>query len=144
MAHKKPKLRTEPEPSKTPKKAGFDENPNRLRPAWRIGRMELRDPFGWHVLDAATLHEIRERLRNFESMTLAEFIGPKKPSHMITVDKLCKDARDRLTALHLDDYEELVSLRVTGAKRIWGIVEHNVIILLWWDPDHQVCPSLLD
>jgi hypothetical protein len=106
--------------------------------------MEMVDPFGWHVVDAATLHEIRDKLRSFESMFLGELIGPKKNSHMVQVSQLCKDAQDRLAALHLDDLEQLLSLRLTGAKRVWGVLEHNVVTLLWWDPKHLVCPSLKD
>jgi hypothetical protein len=144
LANKNPKTKHDPQPSKTPKKAGFDENPLRLRPAWRIGALEMVDPFGWHVLNEVTLHEIREKLRNFESMTLSELVGPKKSSHMVDVDQLCKDARDRLAELHLDDIEQLLSLRLTGRKRVWGILEHNVVILLWWDPNHLVCPGIKD
>jgi len=143
MGNKNPKAKFQPQPTKTPKK-GFDENPLRLRPAWRVGYMEMVDPYGWHVLNAATLNEVREKLKSFESMFLSELYGPKKHSHMVQVDQLCKDARARLTELHLDDVEELLSLRLTGKKRIWGILEHNVVILLWWDPNHLVCPSLKD
>jgi hypothetical protein len=71
LANKHPKTKHEPQPSKTPKKAGFDENPLHLCPAWRVGAMEMRDPFGWHDLDDKTLREIREKLKSFETMTLA-------------------------------------------------------------------------
>lgn len=144
MGNKHPKTKSQPQPSKTPKKAGFDENPLQLRPAWRIGSMEMVGPFGWHVIDAATLHEILEKLKHFETMYLRDLYGPKKKSHLVEISQMSKDARDRLTALHLDDIEELLSLRLTGTKRVWGILEHNVVILLWWDPEHLVCPSLKD
>jgi hypothetical protein len=140
MAYKHPKAKREPQVSKTPKKAGFDENPLKLRPAWRIGAMEMCDPFGWHALDAGQLLEIRDKLKSFESMTWGAIIGPQ--SHGVSTESLCKDARDRLAALRLDELEELFSLRLSGKERIWGVLEHNVLILLWWDPDHQVCPSL--
>jgi hypothetical protein len=140
LAQKNPKVKIEPSQSKTPRKAGFDENPMRLRPAWRIGSMEMCDPFGWHQVDGTLLLGIREKLRNFETMTLGQILG--RNHHMVSVGSLCRDARDRLEALHLDDVEELLSLRLTGIERIWGVLEHNIIILLWWDPNHLVCPSL--
>lgn len=102
--------------------------------------MEMCDPFGWHQVDGASLFSIREKLRNFETMTLGQILG--RNHHRVSVELLCKDARDRLEALHLDDVEELLSLRLTGIERVWGILEHNIIILLWWDPKHLVCPSL--
>jgi len=140
VANKQPKIRINPQPSKTPKKAGFDENPLRLKPAWRIGAMEMCDPFGWHAIDAITLHDIRGKLRSFESMTWSEIIGAK--SHPVARNLLCKEARDRLDELRLDDLEELFSLRLSGKERVWGVLEHNILIVLWWDPDHAVCPSL--
>jgi len=127
------KIKNEPEAIKTPKKAGFDENPLRLRPAWRIGQMEFCDPYGWHQVDAATLLDIREKLRNFETMTLGQILGSK--SHMVETSKLSKDARVRLEALNLDDIEALLSLRLTGTQRVWGLLEHNIVILLWWTPN---------
>ncbi len=102
--------------------------------------MEMCDPFGWHQLDGALLLEIREKLKSFESMSWGEIIGPN--SHQVAVSLLCKAARDRLSELRLDDLDELFSLRLSAKERVWGVLEHNVLTLLWWDPDHEVCPSL--
>lgn len=139
MANKHPKALREPQPSKTPR-TGFDENPRKLKPAWRIGAMEMCDPFGWHQLDGVLLLEIRAKLRDFESMTWGEIIG--RDSHAVAVSSLCKAARDRLATLRLDDLEELFSLRLSAKERVWGVLEHNILTLLWWDPSHAVCPSL--
>jgi hypothetical protein len=57
------------------------------------------------------------------------------------VDKLIKEAQDRLTEISLDDLDELTSLHLTGKGRVWGIIDQGVMNLLWWDPEHQVCPS---
>lgn len=102
--------------------------------------MEMCDPFGWREIDGKLLLEIREKLKSFESMKLSEIIG--KDNHPVEVSRLCKRAQDRLDELHLDDIEQLLSLHLTGPKRVWGILEHNVVILLWWDPNHEICPSL--
>lgn len=139
MAPKNPKTKANPQLSKTPRK-GYDENPLHLKPAWRVGYMEMCDPFGWHQTDAATLLQIREKLRSFESMTLGEILGPN--NHMVPIHTLCKEARDRVAVLHLDDIDELLSLRLGATERIWGILEHNIVTLLWWDPDHCVCLSV--
>jgi hypothetical protein len=42
----------------------------------------------------------------------------------------------------LDEFEDLVSLRLSARERVWGILAEGVLELLWWDPDHKVCPSL--
>ena len=63
-------------------------------------------------------------------------------SHFISIDKLCKDAQKRLEELHLDDVEELYSLRLTGTKRLFGIRVGASLEILWYDPDHSICPSI--
>ena len=87
--------------------------------------MEMCDPFGWHTIDGVLLEEIRTKLRNFESMTWGEILG--RNNHLVDCSSLCKEARDRLEALALDDWEQLLSLRLTGAGRVWGMLEPNVV-----------------
>ncbi len=68
-------------------------------------------------------------------------IDGKKKSHAIQINQLTSQARRRLTELRLDDVDELVSLGLSGKERIFGIRDRHVLMLLWWDPNHQVCPA---
>jgi hypothetical protein len=94
--------------------------------------------------------ELVPKLRNFESVKWKEIeketFGKKGKSkhHWVTVDKIIKEARERLEYLKLDDYQELYSIRLTGKIRIWGIREFNFFRLLWFDEEHEICPSILD
>lgn len=106
--------------------------------------LELCDPFGWHVLDEAKLREIRQKLAHFESMTLNEiFVVNRANNHPVKLADLCPEARERLWKLNLEDTEVIHSLRLSGTERVWGIRELNVLNLLWWDPDHLICPAPL-
>jgi hypothetical protein len=49
--------------------------------------------------------------------------------------------RHRLTALQLDDVEDLWEFHLGGETRVWGIRRGAVCYLLWWDPGHEVWPS---
>jgi hypothetical protein len=101
-------------------------------------------PFGWQDLDAVTLNEIRTKLAQFESMTWNEIlVDSKKQNHSVEVWKLSKEAQERLNATGLGDAEEVVSLRLSGRERVWGLRQGAVMLILWWDPEHAVCPSLL-
>lgn len=91
-------------------------------------------------MDHGTLLEVMERLGNFEGMTWTE-IEQSTGSHPISKNLLIKSAQDRLIEIKQDDVDELFSLRVNGKARIWGIREEHVLRVLWWDPEHQVCPS---
>ena len=64
-------------------------------------------------------------------------------SHPVVCEALIKKARDRLHTLKLDDNDVLYSIRLTGKQRIWAACFGHVFHLLWWDPEHEVCPSEL-
>jgi hypothetical protein len=106
--------------------------------------MDFVDPYGWHNLDPQKVDVIRSKLSNFESMTWAEIlIKGKKQHHTVTVDQLCHEAQQRLESISCGDIDQLVSLHLNGVQRVWGILSEGVLNLLWWDPLHLVCPSLL-
>jgi hypothetical protein len=110
-----------------------------LRPAWRIGRMAMCDPFGWHELDKSKINQIHSRLAQLENLTWKEvLIQNNHWNHTIPIGSLSKDARARLTSLRLDDLDEVISIRLTHDERIWGFKFDGALTLLWYDPTHDV------
>lgn len=99
--------------------------------------MDMDGPWGWTQLEAAKMLEIRQTLANYESMTWNEILH-ESGSHSIATWKLTPEAKKRLSEIAQDDTADLVSLRKTGAERIWGIKDRDVLKLLWWDPEHTV------
>jgi hypothetical protein len=139
---KQPFVGTEPRVGKVPAIAA-DPSTNHLSPSWRVARLQLVDPYGWHEIGAAKLLEIRAKLANFESMTWNDIVvRGKKRNHTVGISEIRKDAQLHLSSLNLYDLDEVVSLHLTGTERVWGYREGAVLHVLWWDPDHQICPSL--
>lgn len=68
-------------------------------------------------------------------------VRDKHKNHHIKISDLCKSAQDRLAELRYRDIDELFSLHLTSKNRVWGILRQGVLSLLWWDPEHQICPS---
>lgn len=62
--------------------------------------------------------------------------------HEIQLHKLTRDAQKRLRQLTFDDLDGLFSLRLTGKKRIFGVRKDPYFYVVWWDPEHKVCPSV--
>ena len=93
----------------------------------------------WTIQTA--MSEIVPKLHAYESMTWREIEGPSG-SHFVERDALCPDAQALLDELGFRDVEELFSLRVTGRRRLWGIRDQATFRVLWWDPEHEVCPSV--
>lgn len=104
--------------------------------------MQMVDPFGWHRLNGPTLTYIRERLSYLETMSWSEIlVASRKQNHSISIQNLSKPAQDRLDEMGIA-LDEVVSLRLSGKERVFGYLENGVLVLLWWDPDHEVCPSI--
>lgn len=107
-------------------------------PVWLFARIDFDGPWCWKRMDIGTLHRVHERLSAFEGMTFSEISG--RHNHQIPVERLGKPARERLVELGIDEYDEVLSLRVTKAERVWGLKAPNGVYLLWWDPSHSVYP----
>ena len=102
-------------------------------PSWRISKLDMLHPFGWQNVDAAKLTEIRTKLAQFESMTWNEIlVDSKRQNHSVAVWKLRKEAQERLGAIGLGDTEEVVSLRLSGRERVWGLRQGAVLLILSW------------
>jgi hypothetical protein len=141
---KSPVVAWEPEPRKVPRAAITIGSHHHLRPSWRVASIELVGPYGWHSISGETLLYVREKLAHFETMTWSEIlVTGKKRNHSIKVSAITAAARERLEAIGLA-LDEVVSLRLAGKERVFGYLDNGVLVLLWWDPNHQVCPSTLD
>ena len=125
---KKPKIVADPE-------AYYHRNPS-----WRFTRAEMVDPFGWHELTAEEAHFVREKLIEFEKRTWADIlVKDEDHNHDIEISKLSEQARERFNELNIA-CDVVHSLRLSGKNRVIGIMDNGVFEVLWWDPDHQVCP----
>jgi hypothetical protein len=143
VGHKKergPKTLVAPSTQKKPASL-FDEDWREMRPAWRISLLEIYTPFGWIEIDELDAGLIRERLGSYESMKWKEIIFSYR-SHFISRTDLCAEAQKHLEKIEQDDIDSVVSLGITQKGRVFGILEHNILKVLWWDPDHKICPSV--
>jgi hypothetical protein len=144
----------QPEPKKQPALGSIRVSPEKrptveatvdyfeLRPAWRLSRLETTGPFGWHWLEPTQIEFLRARLASFEALSWKEIlVRDKDHNHFIELSRLSKPARDRLQELQLDDIDALLSLRIRSRERVFGTLNQGIFYVLWWDPDHAVCPS---
>lgn len=139
-----PSAKTAAEPTKTPR-LGESIDVWKLRPIWSFAQLDFyAEVGGWIHLKPEDLDGLLARFRDWEKMTWSEILSEgRRQNHPIFVSKCCLKARERLEHLKLDDLEELMSLRVTGQARVIGIRVRDVFHILWWDPEHAVCPWTL-
>ena len=100
--------------------------------------MDMDGPFSWASISDKDLKAVWKRMGAIEAMSPAELL--KTRSHPIPVSEICKDARDRLPEIYLDDFDELWSFRLGGKPRFWCIKYGSTYALLWWDPEHKIYP----
>lgn len=110
---------------------------------WHLRKLDIEHQ-SWGMLHVGIKHfldEILCKMKDFETRTWAEIKGGKQ-NHSIAVDLIEPVAQKRLQELGLDDLDSVFSLRLTGTKRLFGIRTGRVFEVLWYDPEHEICPSL--
>jgi hypothetical protein len=88
-----------------------------------------------------TFREVSHLLKNYSNRTWGQIEQDRKRDHTVDISRLSKEAKKRLETLKLDDCGPLWRFRFSGRKRIWGIRERRYFQVLWWDPQHKVCPT---
>lgn len=142
--NKQPKVKSTPRTEKIPKQAIDPDSYAQHKACWAFSCMDCEGDFGWNKATLDGLKEIRNVLCNLETMTWNEiFLEAKKQHHSCDVNGLSPIARKRLIEINRDDQDKLWSIRLSGKKRLWGILDRGVFYILWWDSTHQVYPSKL-
>lgn len=135
---KTPKISGSPTESKIPKMGGFPNENKHLE--FRADQMDIDGLWGWEGISALKLKEIFSKIFACQKLTWQDL--RTKGSHLVDLKDLSSKAQKRLEKIEKDDQDQLYSLRLSGKERIWGIKDGNIFSLLWWDPNHEVCPSL--
>ena len=118
---------------------GSAENYDKYEPSWRFSFLDQEGPWGWNNIPPEERWDIlANKINSQESINWASL--KTSGSHNISVEKLSKAAKKRLSEIGYDDIDELFSLRISGKERIWGIRDRYALKILWWDPKHEVYP----
>lgn len=136
---KKPAFRNNPVVSKQPKTKHQDQKTDKVI----FSFVQFDGQIEW-CKDAPSQHsvwEILDRVKNIERLGWTQLAANQDHHHPIPFTDLIKEAHDKAKKLRIDDYEEIWSFRFTGTQRLWGVKDNNHFLVIWWDPDHQICPA---
>ena len=141
---KNPKAKTPPPISKQTRTSDLDPSQHDYETiVWTFSILDQEGSWGWRTAASSVWWgEILPKLQNFESMIwgdLAKASGGRRKGnnhHFVKVEKLTKQARDRLVELKQEDVSELFSLRLTSRTRIYGVRDRRALKLLWYDIYH--------
>ena len=132
---RKPKIAFSPEQEKVPRHNSMEKE---KKPGWHFGTIDWDGNWGWGDIKREQMEKVVRYLGSIEQNTWHEIIGGK--NHSIPVQDIHKDAKKRLLKIKQDDIDDLISLRIEGKYRIWGIIDRNILKILWHDPNHTVYP----
>lgn len=125
--------------NKVPRSLPFRDNDDKI--SWQFSTMDMTGPFKFCHIRPQTWGKILDRLKHLDARTWAEVIGER--DHPIAVEILSPKAKKRLQEIQRDDIDAVFSFHLEGEPRIVGVRVNNVFQVLWWDPNHEVCPAPL-
>ena len=111
-------------------------------PRWAFGSCDKRK-WSFTVDGAGTAFwdEILPHFQAWENMTWQEIlVSHKQSNHSINVKDLNKEARDRLIDLKIGT-DSIISLRLSGKHRLYGIITDATFCIIWYDTDHGDNPD---
>lgn len=133
--------------AKTPKakEVSRREDPNsylQTHPSWRFSDCDSECwSFDKGNLSECFWEEIFPFLKNLEKRKWSEvLIDSKKQNHSIDVEELNPSARKRLEFRQIEA-ESIISLRLQGKHRLYGLMFDGVFRILWFDKDHGDNPD---
>lgn len=135
------------ESAKQKGRAVYVEDPEEYKtktPAWAFSRCDTEK---WALCGCKEIYDsVIKKLGDFEGLTWMEIMSQSggrshgTNSHFEDVGELIREAQKRLRELHLDDLDQVFSLRLSGTERIYGILNDRVLRIIWYDPNHEIYP----
>ena len=120
------------------------DNEGRERLSWRLGDADLGGAFGWDSISDAHLRSVFKMLCEADKSAWEAMAGDGMGQiKSIPVGNLSSSAKRRLQEIQRDDEEWLHEIRLGSRPRMWGIRRQGIFHILWWDPNHRVCPAPL-
>ncbi len=146
MGKKNKKVRyqiSDNESSKLTKQLIDPQSYDTLNPSWRFSKLApLGSKWAIHSVNETVKKDIIKKLMYFEKMTWTDIKSSSThKSHNVNIDKIITSAQKELTDLHIYE-DQIFSLRLTGKERIWGILSRGVLEIIWYDSNHEICPSI--
>ena len=115
---------------------------------WMFDKIDRSGNYAFDVNRADFDHkEVFGKMADYSSMTWGEVKRQthddgKSKNHFPAPGSLSKEAVERLTAKDLEEFSDYIfSFALQNKIRIVGIRNGEKFHVLWYDPDHEICPS---
>ncbi|HIW49818.1 MAG TPA: hypothetical protein IAA10_02535 [Candidatus Blautia intestinavium] len=130
----------------TVKASGYSSDGEKV--IWLFDMIDRSGVYAFDLNRDDFLHkEVMEKMIDYSNMTWAQVKQQthdegKSKHHLLSIDSISREALDRVKAKQLEDYSDAIfSFALQNKLRIIGIREREKFHVLWYDPEHKVCPS---
>ena len=125
------------------------DSSERLKIIWVFDMLDRNGIFAFNINRPDFDHkEFLDKLLAYSNMTWSQVRaqthdnGKSKHHFLNNIDKLSKEAKERLEAKKLAEYtDSIFSFALNNKLRIIGIREREFFHVIWYDPEHQFHPS---
>lgn len=131
---------------RTIKEEGYSSDKKKV--IWCFDQIDRDGKFAFDLDRDDFQHKMfMEKLLAYSGMTWSEVKRQthddgKSKHHSIEVQKLSKEAQERFAAKKLEeDADSVFSFALDNKLRIVGIRKEECFHILWYDPEHEICPS---
>lgn len=131
---------------RTIKKTG--ESSNNKKVVWRFDMIDRSGKFAFDLNRKDFRHkDFMEKLIAYSSMTWRDVTSQthdegKSKHHFLSADSLSREALERVKARELDEsLDAIFSFALENKLRIVGVRIDENFHVLWYDPEHEICPS---
>jgi hypothetical protein len=107
---------------------------------FRLTLMDSGGQWGFDGLSEEHVGLLKAKCKGYENQTIKEFSSVAS-TKLIPFEKMCPEAQKRAQEIGLEAFDGLLEVRLGGKPRLWGILDGHCFYLVWWDPEHEVCPS---
>ena len=121
---------------------------NSLHPIWSFDNIDTNGDFAFDLTrDDLNTDFILGKLISYSSMTWQEILrqthdNGKSKNHELNLDRLSQKAVERIKKKHLNiDVDSLFSFALDNIKRLIGIRKDATFQVIWYDANHEFCPS---
>lgn len=115
---------------------------------WRFDMIDRNGSFAFDLNRDDFYHkEVMEKMLEYSTMTWADIRKQthdrgKSKHHFLDGENLSPEAKERIKKMKLEQYSDMIfSFALQNKLRIVGIREHEHFHVLWYDPNHEICPS---
>lgn len=121
------------------------------KPIWRFEMIDRSGEFAFDLSRGDFRHrEVLQKLMDYGCMTWAEIDRQKhdrgkSKHHYLSYESLSDAAKGRIEARKFDeDTDAIFSFALQNMLRIIGFRRGAEFYVVWYDPEHQFCPSSKD